>query len=88
MYETERSEAKVLSFAAFSTEKKATGERRRLKTAKATEIASSFHIDITGNGEIKTKPIQVTQAHALAMLEIFIAISAHLVEVYQGTGSS
>lgn len=87
MHETERNVAKVLNFAAFSTEKQAAGARRRAKTAKDTEVVSSFRIDITGSGEIKTKPIQVTQAHAMAMLEIFIAVSAYLVDVYQGTGA-
>jgi hypothetical protein len=87
MRDTAGSAAKVIDFAAFSTEKQAATERKRSKAAKATEIVSSFHIEITGNGEIKATPIKVSKAHALAMLEICIAVSAHLVTVDQSTGT-
>jgi hypothetical protein len=67
---------------------------KRLKEKAAEEkredwIESSFHIDITHEGEIKTQPLLVGRGHALGMLEIFLAVSAQLLDEHRGrTGTS
>lgn len=50
----------------------------------AEQIESSFRIDITGDGAIRTKPLVVKRGHALGMLEIFLAVSAQLLDEHRG----
>lgn len=72
--------------AAFRAQKRAALKKQ--KADKAAIIESSFHIDITGTGAIKTQPLLIKPSHALAMLEILMTVSAHLVSVSQGVGAS
>jgi hypothetical protein len=85
MREDEEKAAIVLNMATF--------KRRRPAPVKVIEsevdcVESSFHIDIMGSGSIKTQPLLVTRGHALGMLEIFIAVSAQILDTYRGMGGS
>jgi len=81
MRENEGSGNTVVNMSAFRGKRLTENE---VKEEIADWIESSFHIDIMHNGAIMTQPLLVGRGHALGMLEIFLAVSAQLLDEHRG----
>lgn len=62
--------------------------RHRLKEGESDvsglEPTSSIHIDILRNGSVKAIPMMIHRSQALVLLELALAASIHVLDVYKG----
>lgn len=64
--------------------------RKRLRLKAASErkrrraVATALHVEITADGEVSFPPLVVHAAQAMALLQIVLAVSSHLVDVHCG----
>lgn len=68
----------------------AIARRKRLRLQAASErrqrraVATALHVEITADGEVSFPPLVVHAAQAMALLQIVLAVSTHLVDVHYG----